>query len=271
MDCQQKLILARTSLYERQELNRSGRGPMKILVVEDEMIIGAKISIYLTELGYEVTGVIPRAEEALLHVQENVPDIALLDIRLKGAMDGIALGEILNEQYQIPVVFLTANTDDATFEEAKKARPYAFLAKPFGKQDLKRALELTLNLLSGESQSESSHFDDIPSSNQPLSDRFFVYDGEKRVRILFDHVLYIKAERNYCRIITESKEYLLSMPMKSLEGELPPDLFQRIHRSYIVNLKHVDEIDNQVVRLGSHSLTISQAFLKPFLQRIKSV
>jgi len=132
-------------------------------------------------------------------------------------------------------------------------------------------LELTLNLLSGESQSESSHFDDIPSSNQPLSDRFFVYDGEKRVRILFDHVLYIKAERNYCRIITESKEYLLSMPMKSLEGELPPDLFQRIHRSYIVNLKHVDEIDNQVVRLGSHSLTISQAFLKPFLQRIKSV
>ena len=60
--------------------------PIKILVVEDEMIIAAKISMHLTNLGYEVTGILPRGEEALLNVEENRPDIVLMDIRLKGEM-----------------------------------------------------------------------------------------------------------------------------------------------------------------------------------------
>ncbi|MVM33754.1 response regulator [Spirosoma sp. HMF4905] len=62
---------------------------IKILVVEDEMLIGAKISMLLTNLGYEVAGILPRGEEAIVHVEENRPDIILLDINLKGKMDGI--------------------------------------------------------------------------------------------------------------------------------------------------------------------------------------
>ncbi|MBC7774338.1 MAG: response regulator, partial [Phycisphaerae bacterium] len=57
-------------------------GLIKILIVEDEMIIGAKVSLFLMELGYEVTGIVPRAEEALMHLEESKPDIALLDIQL---------------------------------------------------------------------------------------------------------------------------------------------------------------------------------------------
>lgn len=107
--------------------------PIKILVVEDEMIIGAKVSLFLSELGYEVAGILPRAEEALLQIEENRPDIALLDINLKGSMDGIALAQVLQTEHNIPVVFLTANSDDATFQRAKATKPYAFLAKPFKK------------------------------------------------------------------------------------------------------------------------------------------
>lgn len=240
---------------------------MKILVVEDEMIIGAKLSMYLTDLGYEVTGLIPRAEEALLHLKANTPQMVLVDIRLKGNMSGIALAEILQRQ-DIPVIFITANSDDATFEEAKKARPYAFLSKPVEKRDLKRALELALNLHSGKDRSPGAKEEELAA---PLADRLFVYDGDKRVKILFDAILYIQAERNYCRIVTQAKEYLLSMPMKSIESELPPHLFQRIHRSYIVNLKQVDEIDESSVRIAGTSLPISQAYRQNFLLRIKSV
>ena len=96
---------------------------VKILVVEDEMLIGAKIALYLSELGYEVTALLPRAEEALQHVQDDLPDLALLDIQLRGDMDGITLAELLYTQHKIPVIFLTANTDDATFNRAKAARP----------------------------------------------------------------------------------------------------------------------------------------------------
>jgi len=123
---------------------------IKILIVEDEMIIGAKVSMFLTELGYEVAGILPRAEEALLQIEGNKPDIVLLDIQLKGEMDGIALAKILQIEHQIPVIFLTANSDDATFKRAKEAKPYAFLAKPFKKLDLQRALELTISLLANQ-------------------------------------------------------------------------------------------------------------------------
>jgi DNA-binding LytR/AlgR family response regulator len=247
------------------------KGPIKILVVEDEMIIAAKISMFLTELGYEVTGIIPRAEEALLHIESNPPNIALLDIQLKGSMNGITLGEVLHQAFQIPVVFLTANADDKTFEEAKKAKPYAFLAKPFKKTDLKRAIELTISLMTDDTSTFRKKVSGDDSTPLVLSDRIFVYHNDKKVKILLDEILYIEADRNYCRIITHEKNYLLTMPMKSLEEELPAALFQRIHRSFIVNLSHVNEFGESIVKVGEKHLTISKTYKKEFLMRIKSV
>src|SRR4051812_34321908 len=121
---------------------------IKILVVEDEMLIGAKISMLLTNMGYDVTGILPRGEDALIHVEENKPDIILLDINLKGKIDGIETATIL-QQKNIPVIYLTANADEATFNRAKLTRPAAFISKPFKQLDLQRAIELTIIHLAG--------------------------------------------------------------------------------------------------------------------------
>ena len=83
---------------------------IKILIVEDEMIIAANISLQLTTLGYEVTGIIPRGEDALLHIEDNQPDILILDINLKGKLDGIETAEAMQKTHSIPVIYLTANT-----------------------------------------------------------------------------------------------------------------------------------------------------------------
>lgn len=244
---------------------------IKILVVEDEMIIGAKVSMFLTELGYEVTGIIPRAEEALLQLEENAPDIALLDIQLKGGMDGIALAKVLQQEYRIPVIFLTANSDDATFQRARETKPYAFLAKPFKKLDLQRALELTISLMANQSPAEQKQPVQGEETPYILSDRIFVRNKDRMVKILFDTILYIEAERNYCRIFTKTKEYLLTMPMKSLEDQLPPRLFQRIHRSHIVNLAQVDEVTESHVVIGQKPLQLSKSLREEFLMRIRTV
>ncbi len=244
--------------------------PIKILVVEDEMIIGAKISMFLTELGYEVTGILPRAEEALVHIVENVPDIALLDIQLKGSLDGIELALILQKEHQIPVIFLTANSDEASFNRAKEAKPYAFLVKPFKKLDLQRALELTISLLANQSLEEPSSPKSNEDNSYVLSDRIFVRYKEKMIKILFDAILYVEAERNYCRVVTKEKDYLLTMPMKSLEDKLPPN-FQRIHRSHIINLTAVDAIDESTVMVGQKLLPLSKSLREDFLLRIKTV
>ena len=113
---------------------------IKILIVEDEMIIGAKISMQLTSLGYEVTAILPRGEDALLHIEKNIPDIVLLDINLKGALDGIQTAEALMVKHAIPIIYLTANSDEATFNRAKHTVPAAFISKPFKQLDLQRAI-----------------------------------------------------------------------------------------------------------------------------------
>ena len=118
---------------------------IKLLIVEDEMVIAANISLQLSELGYEVMGIIPRGEEALKHVNDNPPDIILMDINLKGHLDGIATARLIQKKQDIPVIYLTANVDDAHFNSAKDTHPYGFIAKPFKKLDLQRAIELTIS------------------------------------------------------------------------------------------------------------------------------
>ena len=92
----------------------------RILIVEDDMIIAANLSLQLTKLGYEVTGIESRGEDALHHASLNIPDIILMDVNLKGQWDGIETVSRIQGQQDIAIVYLTANNDEATFLRAKK-------------------------------------------------------------------------------------------------------------------------------------------------------
>lgn len=244
---------------------------IKILVVEDEMIIGAKISMQLTSLGYEVTGILPRGEEAIIHVEENKPDIVLLDINLKGKLDGIETALQMQKLGNIPIIFLTANADEATFNRAKASKPYAFISKPYKQLDLQRAIELTISRMA---ENETGlQVEDNKDDDQPfiLSDRIFVRHREKMVKIIVAEILYIEAERNYCRIFTKNKEYLLSITLKTIEEKLPGRIFLRTHRSYIINLAHIDEVAEGHVIIAQKAIPLSAGLKDQLLQRIQTL
>ena len=178
--------------------------PLRILIVEDEMVIGANISLQLSRFGYEVTGIVPRGEEALVHVRENQPDIVLLDINLKGNIDGIQTAEMMQKEHDIPVIYLTANADDAHFNRAKTTHPYAFISKPYKSLDLKRAIELTASRLQSVSLAENNKTQDSSAPKEKssfvLTDSIYVRNHDKMVKIIVKDIYYIEAERNYCRI-----------------------------------------------------------------------
>lgn len=111
------------------------------------MIIAANISLQLSNLGYEVEGIVSRGEEALVYAENNTPDMLLLDINLKGSMDGIETARAIQALKDIPLIYLTANADEATFAKAKQTRPKAFMTKPFNKLDLQRTIELVADQL----------------------------------------------------------------------------------------------------------------------------
>ncbi len=244
---------------------------IKILVVEDEMIIGAKISMDLVALGYEVTGILPRGEEVLNHVKENKPDLILLDIQLKGKMDGIETAALLDQQFQIPIIFLTANSDEVTFNRAKTTKPAAFISKPFKQIDLQRAIELAISRIANPDNDNLTGTDNRNEEPFILSDRIFVRHKEKMVKIMIADILYIEAERNYSRIFTFTKEYLLSVTLKTIEEKFPDKLFKRIHRSYFVNLQHIEAVAEDHVIIGHKKIPLSDSLRGNLLQHIQKL
>jgi DNA-binding LytR/AlgR family response regulator len=243
---------------------------IKILVVEDEMIIGANISLQLTSLGYEVSGIVPRGEEALVHLKENQPDIVLMDINLKGKIDGVETALLMQQEFDIPIIYLTANADQANFERAKATHPYSFISKPFKKLDLQRAVELTVARLLTEKNEDKSRplKNDLPFV---ISDCIYVRHHETMVKVAIQEIFYIEAERNYCRIHTKEKEYLQVMTLKDMEEKLPQNHFLRIHRSFVVNLSQIDEVGTDHLVVRRKAIPISKALRGELLKRLQTL
>ena len=250
--------------------NKLGAETIKILLVEDDMIIGTHISMVLREAGYEVVGILPSGEAAIAHLEHDTPDLILMDISLKGGLDGVETAIVIRERFPIPLIFLTANTDQGTFERAKTAHPLAFIAKPFDPQALVRAIELAAiqqsEALENESKSARNEAVSIPLM---LSDRIFVRSKNKLVKLLLRDINYVSAERNYCKIYSSDKEYTLSIPMKRFAEQLEAQAFQRVHRSFIINIEQVDELDETYVYLNKQAIPVSKSYREALLQRLK--
>lgn len=236
-----------------------------ILIVEDEMLIGANISLQLQQLGYNVIGLVPRGDEALELISHQQPDIILLDINLKGELDGIETALIMQKKHDIPIIYLTANVDQANFNRAKQTHPYAFISKPYKKLDLQRAIELTVNRLMTNKSEIST------TSALVLNDSIFVKDHDNMIKIKIKSILYIEAERNYCRIFTDTRELLLVMTLKEMDEKLPKAHFIRIHRSFIINLSQIDEVGNTHVLIERKVIPLSKTHRDKLLQRLQTI
>jgi DNA-binding LytR/AlgR family response regulator len=239
---------------------------LKILIVEDEMLIAANIANQLDAFGYEIIGIIPRGEEAIKVVQNEKPDLVLMDINLKGEIDGIETAKRIQQEGQIPIIYLTANNDDENFNRAKATHPYGFLSKPFKRLDLQRALELaSIRILQENNEPKTEQ------NALKLEDRIFVKQNDLMCKILIADILYLEADRNYCQVFTKDKNYLLVNTLKNMEEKLPTQSFQRVHRSYIVNLKEINEFNHNNVTVGNKILPLSKELRPELLARLQTI
>ncbi len=119
-------------------------GTPKILIVEDEIIIAMDIQYTLESLGYKVSGVVSSGEESIEKASQTYPDLVLMDVKLKGSMDGIRAAEEIYERFGIPVVYLTAYGDEDVLERTKKTKMFGHVNKPFEVRCLQTAIEQNL-------------------------------------------------------------------------------------------------------------------------------
>ncbi len=120
-------------------------GIAKILIVEDERIVGEDIKVRLHKLGYSVPSIVRSGEEAIEKAKVLKPDLVLMDIVLDGEMDGIEAASTIKSLYDIPVVFLTAHADPKTLELAKITEPFGYVLKPFNDRDLNISIDIGLH------------------------------------------------------------------------------------------------------------------------------
>lgn len=116
----------------------------RILIVEDEVVLSRGIQYRLQNLGYDVAGAAYTGEEAISQTEETRPDLVLMDIHLRGGIDGIEAAAVIQTQYDIPIIYVTAYDDEETIQRAKMTQPFGFLLKPFDEADLRTAIEMAL-------------------------------------------------------------------------------------------------------------------------------
>jgi len=128
----------------------------RILIVEDEELVALSIQSYLAEMGHLGSRIATTGESAIGAIAEFGPDLVLMDINLGGAMRGTEAARFITEHFKLPVVFLTAYSDDGTLEDAGLARPYGYIVKPFDEKSLKSTIEMALVKAAGDGEIERS-------------------------------------------------------------------------------------------------------------------
>lgn len=129
---------------QKQTAESTTAAAPRLLVVEDEAIVAADLEDRLNRMGYLVVGTAESGLEAISKVHELDPDLVFMDIMLKGAMDGIEAAARVRSEKNVPVIFLTANSNDAIINRAKVSEPFAYLLKPFEERHLKINIEMSL-------------------------------------------------------------------------------------------------------------------------------
>ena len=218
---------------------------INVLVVEDESIVSKDIQHSLKKLGYNIVGASATGEKAIELASSERPDVVLMDIMLKGEMNGIEAADRIKKDLSIPIIFLTAYADELTLSKAKVTQPYGYILKPFKEIDLHTTIEMAIYKHSKEQEviKERDLLYSIIENKEKNKEHIFVKSNSKLVKLKTTDVFYIEALKDYVVIHTNDKRYTIHSTMKDIEQKMGNEEFLRVHRSYIIRLDKIATIE----------------------------
>jgi two-component system response regulator LytT len=228
---------------------------IKVGVVEDEVIIADNIIALLSDLGYATCEPAGNYDEALKMLKDECPDIVLLDINLARSKDGIEVAKQIRSTSNIPIIFLTANSDKATVDRAKQVNPNAFLVKPFQKSDLYSAIEVAIHNFSQQLvQPAVKQADDQKCFKEFL----FIKEGQYFTKVNYNDILYLSSDHVYVTVHTAARKYLVRTSMHEYLDRFDSSKFMRVHRSYVINMEKVEKINSAYVVIHGEQVPMSK-------------
>jgi len=246
-----------------------------VLVVEDESIVSKDIQHSLKKLGYNVVGAAATGEQAVKLAVETQPDIILMDIMLKGEMNGIEAATQIRTETNIPVIFLTAYADESTLNKAKVTQPYGYIIKPFKEIDIHTSIEMALYKHKKEAEvlKERDLLFNLVESQGATKDLLFVKSNSRLVKLKMSDIYYIEALKDYVVINTLNTRYTIHSTMKDIEAKLPESEFLRVHRSFIVRIDKIVAIEqpNLILENDKKVIPIGGSYKDDLAKRLNLV
>ncbi|HEY1038304.1 MAG TPA: response regulator [Bacteroidia bacterium] len=234
----------------------------RIIIVEDEALIADHIEATLVDAGFDVCGLFDNSDDLFAFLQKNKADLILLDINLEGSIDGVDIAHQVNKLYQVPIVFLTSNTDKHTVDRVKLTSPVGFVAKPYTASELTGNVEIAL-FKAGEQKNNTVAVNEEKS--------IFIKDKNALVKVVYHDIIYVEAMDNYAILYVNDKKHIVPHTLKSLCDLLEPEGFIKTHRSYLVNSKKITAIHPKSVLIGNKEIPLSENFRSEVISGFKTL
>lgn len=216
---------------------------MKVVIVEDEILIAEMLKEMLLELGHEVVGYAMRYSEAI-ELLESIDEIDLVfcDINLNDNQTGIDLGNLIKSKYQLPFIYITSYSDNQTVRDAAETIPSGYIIKPFSKSEIKVALFM------------------IDAAQKKNKNYVIVKDGHDQIKIQFSEIEYVKSDNNYITIHAGKQKIVVRNSLENFLDSIQSKSLIRVHRSFAVNISKIKSISGMNLNLENTIVPISRKF-----------
>lgn len=222
-------------------------GRVSVLIVEDDPSFGLELEMLVEEIGCKVVGLVDNAGAALELIFSQEIDLILMDVDIKGELDGLAIGKKI-KHLNIPVLFITGMSTEQHYEEALMANFVGYLVKPVNQYTLKTTIDLAFSKLQRDNQTPGNSL----KEEFIRGDFLFIRRNKLYEKVSQEDISLVEAAGDYVKLWTKNGgSYLLRKTMKEMFEMLKERSFHRVHRSYIINLKAIQAIDfvNSEVRI----------------------
>lgn len=213
----------------------------KILIVDDEVLIAEDLKDILNKFNINNIAMAHDKREALDSLNEFSPDIALLDIRMLKEMDGLEIGEYINQKNKIPFIYITAHSDVETIRKIVNTKPVAYITKPYKNSEIYAALLMADAVL-----------------EQSVSNLITFKDGYNTIKLPLNEIDYVESDGNYIHLYTTQKKYTLRHSLEWFKQSVPEDLFVQTQRSFIVNRNKITKSTSKSVFIKDVEIPVSR-------------
>jgi len=230
---------------------------IRILIVEKDSIVEEQLERYLLSRGYEVVGIAASVAEAKALYEQEQPDAVLVDIELEGAETGIDFAKFLRRQSEPPpFIFVTTHWEGQLAAAAIQTSPAGYLCKPIQKDSLYTTLEIALYNHQNQREEQS---------------RIRLFNGRYYYLVPVDNILYLEADHIYVRVhLVDNQQLLPRMSLRELLEQLPEEQFVQTHRSYAVNIRRVEEWEQDQVFVQNTPIPMSRSRRKEVLTYLEN-